>query len=198
MREHQALQEIMSDLDASVTGLENILTTDENSLEKAINSLNIVLFSLNSSSAYHDSLSIHFRNVFYYPDVNLKSSGFESLTSMGMDLISDDHLRSEIGKYYSFTTPTVYKANQELRDDFYKYMIEHMQHHFVSTRNGNGIGNLVPADFSNLRDNRSFKQSLVMYLDVFQYYKQQVLNTSQAARELHALIDQEFDPPTSN
>ncbi|MDX1702448.1 MAG: DUF6090 family protein, partial [Melioribacteraceae bacterium] len=82
-KEYQALSEILSDLDVSITSLNHILYTDENNIEQAIYSLNVVLEHLNNSTPYHDSLSLHFRNVFNYPDVDLKSSGFESLTSMG-------------------------------------------------------------------------------------------------------------------
>ncbi len=192
-REHQALTEIISDLDVSISSLDNILYTDENNIDQAIYASNVVLNHLNNSSVYFDSLAIHFRNVFNYPDVDLKSSGFESLTSMGMDLISDDQLRSDIGKYYSFIIPIVDKANKELRDDFYKYMIVNMQNYFVSVRKGNRIERLVPKDFGSLKKNDTFKQSLIMYLDVYEYYKEKALITLKAAQELKDNINKKIN-----
>ena len=188
-REQQALSEIRSDLQVSITSLNNIIYTDVNNMNQAIRSINAVLGNLNSSSTPDDSLALHFRNVFNYPDVDLKSSGFESLTSMGMDLIADEHLRSEIGKYYSFVVPSVDKANTELRDDFYKYMLGNMQNKFVAIRDGNRIKALAPKDFRRLAENDEFKQSLIIYLDVYEYYKEKVLITLEAAQSLDESIE---------
>lgn len=185
-KEKNALTEILSDLDVNIHSLENILNSDENNITQAIQSINIVLSYLEDSSAYQDSLSIHFRNVYNYPNVDLKVSGYESLTSMGMDLISNNQIRSEIGKYYSFIVPFVSKAKRELRDDFYKYMLGDMQEKFIAIGENNRIRLLKPLDFDELKKNTRYNQTLKMYLDLFEFYKQQtliVLEESKIIRE---------------
>ncbi len=192
-KERNALSEILSDLEVNSSSLEDNLYHEQNNILQAIESLNVVLLSLENASGYHDSLSIHFRNVYNYPYVELKVSGYESLSSMGMDLVADQHVRSEIGKYYTYVVPIAGTALRELRDDFYKYMIGHMQEKFVAKSVNNKMTLLEPRNFSELKNDIQYRQSLIMYLDLFEYYKVETLKVLVETKQLQMKIEKMYN-----
>ncbi|MDG2448758.1 MAG: hypothetical protein P8M34_03950, partial [Saprospiraceae bacterium] len=191
-KEKNALSEILSDLEVNSNSLNDNLYHDQNNILQAIHSLNVTLLSLESASEYNDSLSIHFRNIYNYPYVELKVSGYESLSSMGMDLVADQHVRSEIGKYYTYVVPIAGTALRELRDDFYKYMIGHMQEKFVAKSVNNKMTLLEPRNFSELKNDIQYRQSLIMYLDLFEYYKEETLKVLEETKQLQERIEKKY------
>ena len=187
-KEQHALSEIISDLEVNISSLEDILFQSEINITNNISSLNLIINHLESKSDYKDSLGYHFSNIYGYPDVNIKTSGYESLSSIGMDLISDNYLRSEIGKYFTFTTPNIYLAHKEIRDDFYNYMLDYMRKEFRVIRKSNKIDKLVPINYEMLKQNREYITSLELYLSVFEYYKEMAVETLAEAKALREKI----------
>lgn len=188
-KERHALVEIISDLDLNISSLNGIINEDGNNVNHNMNSIKIIISNLENTKTYHDSLTIHFSNIFNYNNVDLKSSGYESLTSIGMDLISDNELRSEIGKFYSYTLPKVKVAHIELRDDFYHYMLDFLRKEFIEIRDEQNNRKSTPVNYESLQNNREFIESLKAYLDVNVYFKRKTLETIDEAKKLKKLIE---------
>jgi len=187
-KERHALIEILSDLDLNISSLNGILNEDGNNVNLNMNSIKIITSNLKNIKTYHDSLAIHFSNIFSYKTVNLKSSGYESLTSIGMDLISDNELQSEIGKFYTYTLPKVKVAHIEMRDDFYHYMLDFLRKEFIEIRDEQNNIKLAPVNYESLQNNREFIGSLRVYLGVNLNFKRKTLETIDETRKLKKLI----------
>ncbi len=192
-KEQQALTEILSDLDLNISSLNGIIYTDRNSIITCANSVKLIIYNIEKTRVYHDSLAVHFSNTFRYPDLDLKSSGYESLTSIGIDLIEDQDVRSAIGKYYTYTIPGVKAAYMELRDDFYHYMLDFLRTEFKSIGLELDQRIDIPFDYNALIKNREYLESLKTYLSVFDYYKVEALNSLNATEELKSQIEMYLD-----
>jgi hypothetical protein len=189
-KETHALNEIISDLDNNIEALTSIKTRKLNSINSSKNSLKIIIDVLENKKAYHDSLIPHFTVIHNYPDPDVKTSGYESLTSMGMDLISDNKLRSEIGKYYTSQIPDVERSFNELRDDFYHYMLDYARFLFVATfdEEYNQIM-MIPADFEKLKNNNEFIQSIKLYLIIYGEFDLILVESIKSAKTLKQNIE---------
>ena len=189
MKEHFALIEIISDLEQNISSINGIVFTDINSISKCVNSLNIIIVNMEQTKVYHDSLSIHFWQNFRYPDLDIKSSGYESLASIGMDLINDNELRSNIGKYYTYFIPDVKAAYQELRDDFYHYMLDILRTEFIAIGTNSDSRKVIPVKYESLLKNREYIESLKAYIYVFDYYQEKSIETIDESKRLKKLIE---------
>ncbi len=192
-KEHFALEEIKSDLELNMSSLTNMIDTSQFSINKCLKSIHILIHNLEEEKIRHDSLSRHFWMAFNYPDLLIKSSGYESLASIGMDLISDHHLRSEIGRFYTFTVPSTRAAYNDVRDDFYHYMLEFMTTEFISKLLANGDRSRFPRDYKALINNQEFIESLKLYSEVFQYFKIQATSALNECEKLHQDITKKMN-----
>jgi hypothetical protein len=188
-KEHFALKEIISDLEQNILSLNGTVYTDRNSIIKCANSLNVIIDNMEQTKIYHDSLAPHFWQNFRYPDLDIKSSGYESLASIGMDLISDNELRSKIGKYYTYSIPDAKAAYQELRDDFYHYMLDLLRTEFIAVGTNNDTKKIIPVNYESLLKNREYIESLKTYLTVYNYYHDKSLETINESKRLKELIE---------
>jgi uncharacterized membrane protein YgaE (UPF0421/DUF939 family) len=189
VKEQFALLEIISDLDLNITSLNKIIYTDDNSINNCMNSLKIIINNVEHTKVYHDSLAKHFRLTFRFPEIDTKSSGYESLTSIGMDLISNSELRSEIGKYFSYSIPQGRASYIELRDDFYHYMLDFVRTEFIAVGTEYETQYIYPADYELLLKNREYKESLKTYIAVFDQYLERSLSLLDQSKELKLKIE---------
>ena len=189
-KETHALNEIISDLDNNLGNLTTIKTRKINSINSTKNSLKIIIDVLENKKEYHDSLIVHFTAALGYPDPDIKTSGYESLTSIGMDLISDNKLRSEIGKYYTSQIPDVIRAYNELRDDFYHYILDYQRFLFVRTFHEEYKKDMmVPTDFEKLKNNNGFIESIKMFLGVYDAFDNKAIESIKSAKTLKQNIE---------
>ena len=85
--------------------------------ESRFNSNQIVFDHLRNRLPYHDSLNFHLSNLVYSTRTLPKVSGFESLKSKGLEIISNDSLRSHISLIYSvnYTMPSTLRQRMIIR-----------------------------------------------------------------------------------
>jgi len=171
VKERNALSEIISDLDLNIKTLTGNVYTDANSINKCINSLKIIITNIEHTKVYNDSLAYYFMLNFRYPTFVIKTSGFQSLTSTGIDLISDNKLRSDISNYYSYYIPQGKVAFDELRDDFYHYMLDLLRTEFIGVGLENDTKIIVPVNYEILLKNREYIESLKSYISVYNSYR---------------------------
>lgn len=199
-KERHALTEIQSDLEINISNLNEMLFHETRGVEHYLKSLDIIIFNQEETKIYHDSLAIHFGELFSYPDLVLKYSGYESLTSIGMDLISDHQLWSEIGSFYTYRIPLAQITFNYLRDDFYHYMLDFRNKSFITTHVENGAPDSenrgpdlsVPLDYEALVANRAFVESLKTYRSIFRSFKRESILMLSECEALHTNIENEL------
>ena len=172
-----------------------MIDTKPFSIKNCLKSLDILIHNLEEVKIPHDSLARHFWVAFQYPDLIIKSSGYESLTSIGMDLISDHNLRSGIGKFYTFAIPSTRFAYTDVRDDFYHYMLNFMTTEFRSELLANGNLGRFPKNYKALTNNQEFIESLKTYSEVFGYFKSEAVSTLSDCEKLHQDIIRTMNSP---
>jgi len=199
-KERHALTEIQSDLEINTTSLNKMLYHEVHGVEHYLQAFDIIIFNLEETQVYHDSLAIHFGELFSYPDLVLKYSGYESLTSIGMDLISDHQLRSEIGSFYTYRIPLAQMTFNYLRDDFYHYMLDYRNKSFITTHIENeapdsensGPDISVPLDYEALVLNQAFVESLKTYRSIFRSFKRESILMLAECEALHSEVENEL------
>lgn len=80
--------------------------------ESVIHSIDIVRENLKFNKGYHDSLAFHFLNVAYWPGSIMKSSGYETLKSQGVEIIRSTTLRKSIIDLYQGTYVQIKESKQ--------------------------------------------------------------------------------------
>jgi len=95
-KEKEILLEIGENIDLNSQRFQKEIEEEES----VVNSIDIVLFNLTHQKVYHDSLDFHFLNVGYWPALVIKTSGYETLNSHGVDLIRSKVLKKGIIDLY--------------------------------------------------------------------------------------------------
>lgn len=177
-KENLALVEILNDLEYSIQDMERI-KNDQTGLPATINSIEMLIETMENGKPYHDTLGRHFVALNNYDHADFKTSGFHSLTSIGMDLIEKTDLRSSIGQYYTSGISDYKSAFSEVVKDFHEYILGYIRRDFKFVDMDNENRALIPNDYELLKDNHEFIQSLRTYVDVLRLY----LNTLKANLE---------------
>lgn len=178
IKEKEALGEIVSDFETNIAELERLLNGGGYNISRTIQSIEFLIDYLESDNLYHDSIDIHFNHANQYIELSLKTSGYESLTSTGIDLILDGNLRSEIGEYYSSTIERPRIAYNEIRDDYYHYMLDYLRNDFVQTFNqAQNSSQIRPRDYNELKSKLDYVESLKVFYEVNSYYKSELSKT---------------------
>jgi exonuclease VII small subunit len=188
-KEREALIEIVSDLEYSLIDLDDVINTHNYNLTKNINSLKTLIKVLQTNQKYHDSLGTHFYSTNVYDEPYFKTSGYNSLSSIGMDLVEDSKIRSSIGQFYSATVIDTEGAFSELKQDFHEYMLDFIRKDFTFSTLKNGQKVLHPNNYESLKVNKEYIQSLRTFLNVSEYYHDNLNNITDEAIQLKKDIE---------
>jgi hypothetical protein len=111
-REKNLLIELRTNLQTNVKNLNTDIVTQVQSAKI----IHLLLEHLDHQKPYTDSLDYYFAEADYAPDVVLTSSAFETLKSIGFDLIKTDSLRKEILYLFEVTYPTLMQETKRIED----------------------------------------------------------------------------------
>ncbi|QIE58987.1 hypothetical protein G5B37_05250 [Rasiella rasia] len=89
------------------------LKSNINNSQKTIESIDLLLNHFENKLPYNDSLNIHFTRSSLFTNLITNSSVYEKLTSIGLDVISNDSLQKSIVRYYEYSSPYLRK-NEEV------------------------------------------------------------------------------------
>lgn len=188
-KEFEVLEAITSDLDVNIEELNLLMNNEELNLNKILGSIELLIDFLESDNSYNDSLRIHFTRSNSYYEVNLKDTAYESLTSIGIDLIQDTKLRSDIGNYFTSVVVRTKNSYTELRDDYYNYMLHYYRHDFIQSFNKEKNRTLAsPRNYEELRQKNDYIESLKVFYDVNLFYKNEALKTLSESQDLKTKI----------
>ena len=151
-KEVKLLQELKVNLKTNVSNLNSDISKQIRST-KSIESL---LVHLDNHSPFNDSISRFFVDADYAPDVVLSSSAFETLKSVGLEIISSDNLRIEIIDLYEVIYPTLMMETRRLEDQVWPSAVVPLyQKHFRQN-----TGKVFPVDYEALLRDTEMKNML--------------------------------------
>lgn len=167
-KEKVILKEIISDLIVNENSAQNNLIHTYNigrdSIAKAFD---FVINHLENKLPYDSILSRHFGVIHQLQGLSIKTSGYESLKSSGMDMIQNDSLRSNIGEHYTVTVESTKGMYTELRDDFYNYILKFPRTIFVTKMDKNQRRIQIPTNYEQLLENVEYIESLKMFSGIY-------------------------------
>jgi len=191
VQEAEALKEIVSDLTFNINIFHETLNGNNRpgNISNTLRSLNIVINHLKSNLAYHDSLDRHFGIITCSLNViNYKTSGYESLSSIGLDLIQNTKLRSEIGEYYTHSIVIPKNVSNGINEDFNSYMLDFIRKDFITNENY-ALYTLHPRNYNVLKEKGEYLESLKAYLSVYESYEVEIKNAIEASNTLKNNIE---------
>ena len=93
--EFKILKDINTSMEGNFFQLEMCIKSNQKSIESA----EIILKFLDENLAYHDSLEVHFSKSLEWCSPSFQNSGYESLKSYGLNLITNDYIREDLVIY---------------------------------------------------------------------------------------------------
>jgi hypothetical protein len=129
---------------------------------QAINSCEIVLKALDEAEEFNDSLAHHFAAVHYFTTFASARGGYESLKSMGFEIISNDSLRFEIINLYDQWYTLLQTSQKKLTDYIHDLKRNFNQDYFdkflvLIPDDPFYAGEMIPVDFKQLKANQRYK-----------------------------------------
>lgn len=183
--EHILLTEMLSNLKDDLEDIEYNTSIQQNYM----NSTQVVLDFLKNDLPWHDSLGRHFTHLMAGSIFDINTSAYESLKSIGIDLIRNDNLRQQITEVYTARYTHV-QANERI---LFTYIFDHLYPSIkenLITISPREI--TVPVNLDELRQNNSFIEELNMTLFVYRVSLLAYQQASESIIELIADIEHEL------
>ena len=190
--EKEIIQEIISDLKESKNNLEDLANSDSGKLSEYIESMKLVEDYLINQPVYNDSMAIHFTHIFSYRNMLYKITGYETLKSIGFNIISNNDIRKDIGVFFTQTVPQTYRQFDIVETEQNNYLIKYLEKEFntVVIEDSSATRVLhIPNDYVNLRRNRDFIQAVKMYRYVTQLYFDEIKRSLDRTNKLTSILE---------
>jgi len=132
---------------------------------------------LDGKIQYNDSLELHFGNLWIATMLNENSATYESIRSIGIDIISSEYLRQQITNLYSVVynyLKTVESSYEQLLfTNVYPVISEHI-------KTIGYYGKAIPLNISQITESNSLKESIkinrnYIFFIMLEYQDAQVL-----------------------
>ncbi len=149
-----------------------------------------VLKHLTERTPFHDSLRVHYANIFGYTTLTANTSAYDNLKSIGFDLIRNDSLRRTVTALYSERYD--YLKNLEFESDG-KLQMDHVLPEIhekvqVDTMWVSGM----PYDVAALMDDKTFHGTLRTNLFIRQWMVKIYGTTEKRIMKVMEMIDREL------
>jgi len=164
------LTEIRNSLESDLPDIEFNIEFNRSKL----NSHQVILQYINGELEYSDSLSFHFSNLLFNTRTLINTSAYENLKSRGLEIISNDSLRMSITRLYAFEFHNL--VDFETKDDhvfqysqFLPEITNALKINSLNPNEGFVSGAAEPIDITGIKDDISFKNTLLINLVLRQY-----------------------------
>ncbi|MDH3698984.1 MAG: DUF6090 family protein [Flavobacteriaceae bacterium] len=157
-KEIEILKLIRSDLMEGVSEFDRSIAQ----YTTAKNSMKVIIDHLESDGSYQDSLKFHFFNtMLYWGTSDLSNSSFETLKSVGVDLISNKDLRDKLivvfDEYDSWIKGDENRYVDILIDAGRNVLNSRFNEYWAGERiNDKYIGEMIPLDFESLKRDQEY------------------------------------------
>jgi type II secretory pathway pseudopilin PulG len=175
--ERTLLEEMLSNLQSDLQDVDYNIGYNQ----VLIHSSEIVIDYLDSDRPYNDSLNSHFANITGGTIFVANTSAFESLESIGIDLIRNDTLRQKITSLYS----GLYNYLRKLEDGIILHIQTGLNPQMAKHIRPVSQQNAVPLDPSGLKDDNEFYSVLKNNVS---YLRLQILSYQRCKNRIEELI----------
>jgi hypothetical protein len=86
-------------------------------------SAELVVKALEARSPWHDSMSVHYGNLFTHGILTVNTSAYDNLKSSGFDLISNDSIRIALTNLHGISYELLRKSEEEFARDNHNMMV---------------------------------------------------------------------------
>jgi hypothetical protein len=174
------LNELLVNLQSDLSDVEYNI----NYHSRFLKSSEIVLEYLEGSDPYHDSLETHFGNLNGATVFMENISAYESLKSIGIDLISNDTLRQMITNLYSVWYDYILSVEQFAAKHITEIMNPSISEHLYTI---DFFDRAYPLDASGIKQSNSFRYNLKMNI---RYMEIQIRSYNNAKTQIVNLIEE--------
>ncbi len=164
------LTEIRNSLESDLPDIEFNIEFNRSKL----NSHQVILQYIDGELGYSDSLSFHFSNLLFNTRTLVNTSAYENLKSRGLEIISNDSLRMSITRLYAFEFHNL--VDFETKDDhvfqysqFLPEITNALKINSLNPSLGFVSGEAEPIDVTGIKNDISFKNTLLINLVLRQY-----------------------------
>ncbi len=186
VRELNVLREMRSNLDRDLADCR--FNTERNG--QLLQANEAVLKQLDDRTPFHDSLRIHYGNIFGNTQLTANTSAYDNLKSIGFNLIRNDSLRQMITTLYS--ERYTYLRNLEFEADG-KLQFDHILPQLMAKVAVDTVWESGhPIDPVALMDDAPFKGLLRMNMFIRGYMIEQYQGIEQRVLALQGMIDKEL------
>jgi len=150
-------------------------------MRNTVRASEVVLNHLENRLPYKDSLDGHFVWLAIIPDFYSLKSGYQLLTSKGVNLIGNDSLRQDISFLYDNTYPWIEDWFIFLKGNSYRLLTENMVAKFYDL---NPLDSYKPRNYKGLQDDEEFQSYVQFNMSYFQAF---MTSYEERLKEVHLL-----------
>lgn len=147
-REYLLLHELNLNLNSNIENLNQNIAEQKQYLY----AIDYILDHLENKKAYNDSLGFYFRRLLFIEQMTLSTSAYETLKSIGFDLIGSDQLRMAIIQLFEVSYPNASNLIKDVAMQRYSVTRSMYNTYFRTNRNQEAI----PMDYPGLQQNEEF------------------------------------------
>ncbi len=154
-----------------------------------IQSSEIVLKVLNDKITFYDSLTYHIHEAPIFPNPELSYTAYESLKSIGFDIISDPNLKTEIMNLFEVTYSSMTRElnvieNQSVESGQLSFYLENFER---------SNGKAIPNNYAELILDQKFKNIIIFHKDIHELGMTLKNPCLDETKRIIDLIDKELD-----
>ena len=190
-KERQQEKVMISELKENVAANMAQIKESIGDIRQHIASIEIVQDAISRDLPIHDSLYKHLGWTMVYSTPIFNMGAYESFKMAGLDVLDDEQLRFEITDFFEYHIGEVMLFKDEIRDDFYSYMLDFLRTEFKLYTSVNRRA--IPLDFEKLKENQEYQLSIGIFKDVHNDLLIRMERCESAAHELADLIEQRLN-----
>lgn len=147
-KEQNLLTELKTNLETNIENLEGDIKTQI----RGAFCIDFLIDHLENQRSFNDSLSVYLAEADFASDVILTSSAFETIRSIGLDLIRSNNLRSEIINLFDVVNPYLLQETKRLEDQLWPALVAPMYQKYFRIKDGK----LFPINYDELLKDEEF------------------------------------------
>ena len=161
-KEHNKERELLSNVKINLENNIEFINEDILIHKNRIRSGELVLNALRKKLTFYDSLAHHIHYAPIFPNPDLSFTSYESLKSVGFDIISNANLKNEIMNLFEVTYTSMIGElnlieNQSVESGQLSFYLENFER-------SNGLA--IPNNYGDLILNQKFKNIIVFHKDI--------------------------------
>ncbi len=166
------------------------MNDDYRTYESKINSIGIVIEHLRKGHRNNDTLAQHFFGPFSPGTTKLTSSAYETLKSIGLDIIQSNALREGSIDLYEITYPYL---QTDIGQILVNWEVEMIVPYYSNNFSFNHPLGLIPYDYHRLLNDQKFINILTARDDLFRHTLTVLVDIKSKTQKLIDLLDDYLD-----